>query len=131
MAAYASGNPYRTERVRQPKALRHVWLYRLEMTEEPDPMIPVIIGECLCDLRSALNHLAVAMAPRSRRASTAFPVEMSDPWETDATGAFVYDEERRRFTSKIKGMPRRGRREDNEAFAVPTRAFRAGNAQPH
>jgi len=94
-------------------------------------MIPVIIGECLCDLRSALNHLAVAMAPRSRRASTAFPVEMSDPWETDATGAFVYDEERRRFTSKIKGMPRRGRREDNEAFAVPTRAFRAGNAQPH
>ena len=45
MAAYASGNPYRAVRARQPKGQRHVWLYRLEMTEEPDPMIPVIIGE--------------------------------------------------------------------------------------
>jgi hypothetical protein len=116
MAAYASGHPYRAVRVRQPKGLRHVWLYRLEMTERPDPMIPVIIGECLYDLRSALDHLAVAMAPRNRKASAAFPVETTDPWETDATGAFVYDEERRRsFTSKIKGIPA-------EAVAMITKA---------
>jgi hypothetical protein len=69
-------------------------------------MIAVIIGECLYGLRSALDHLAVAMAPRNRRASAAFPVETNDPWETDAAGAFVYGEERRRsFNSKVKGMP--------------------------
>jgi hypothetical protein len=39
MAVYATRNPYRAVRVRQPKGQRHVWLYRLEMTEEPDPMI--------------------------------------------------------------------------------------------
>jgi hypothetical protein len=106
MAAYASRHPFRAVRVRQPKSRRHVWLYRLEMTEEPDPMIPVIIGECLYDLRSALDHLAVAMAPGNRKSSAAFPVEQTDPWEKDGTGAFVYGEERRRsFTSKIKGMP--------------------------
>jgi hypothetical protein len=74
----------RAVRVRQPKGQRHVWLYRLEMTEEPDPMIPVIMGECLYDLRSALDHLAVAMAPRKRKANAAFPVEATDPWEKDA-----------------------------------------------
>lgn len=69
-------------------------------------MIPVIIGECLYDLRSALDHLAVAMAPRSRKASAAFPVEWTDPWETDAAGNYVHREERRRsYLSKVKGMP--------------------------
>ena len=106
MAAYASRNPYRAVPVRQPKGQRHVWLYRLEMTEEPDPMIPVIIGECMYNLRSALDHLAVAMAPRKRKANAAFPVETTDPWERDAAGNFVYPDERRlSFTSKIKGMP--------------------------
>jgi hypothetical protein len=33
MAEYAGRNPYRAVRVRQPKGQRHVWLYRLEMTE--------------------------------------------------------------------------------------------------
>ncbi len=76
------------------------------MTEKPDPMISVIIGECLYDLRSALDHLAVAMAPRNRKASAAFPVEWTDPWEKDSAGNFVYHQERRRgFTSRIKGMP--------------------------
>jgi hypothetical protein len=106
MAAYASRDPYRAVRGRQPKGQRHIWLYRLEMTEEPDPMIPVIIGDCLYDLRSALDHLAVAMAPPKRKASAAFPVETTDPWQKDPAGDFIYPEERRRsFTSKVKGMP--------------------------
>lgn len=106
MAAYADRNPFRAARVRQPPRQRHIWLYRLEMTEKPDPVIAVIIGECFYDLRSALDHLAVAMAPRSRKASAAFPVEWTDPWEKNAAGDFIYGEERRRsFTFRIKGMP--------------------------
>jgi hypothetical protein len=106
MAAYASRNPYRPVRVRQPKSQRHIWLYRLEMTEEPDPMIPVIIGECLYDMRSALDHLAVAMVPKKRKASAAFPVEMTDPWARNESGRLIYGEERRqRFTAKVKDMP--------------------------
>jgi hypothetical protein len=106
MAAYAGSNPFRAVRVQQLRGQQHLWLYRLEMTKEPDPMITVIIGESLYDLRSALDHLAVAMASRNRKASAAFPVEWSDPWEKDAAGVFAYDEERRRsFTSMVKGMP--------------------------
>jgi hypothetical protein len=106
MAEYAGRNPYRAVRVRQPKGQRNAWLYRLEMTEEPDPMIPVIIGECLYDLRSALDHLAVATAPRKRKANAAFPVETTDPWKKDAAGKFVYPDERRQsFVSKVKDMP--------------------------
>lgn len=106
LAAYASRNPFRAVRVRQPKSQRHIWLYRLEMTEEPDPMIAVIIGECLYDLRSALDHLAVAMAPRKRKANAAFPVETTDPWERNEAGGFVYGDERRQsFFSKVKEMP--------------------------
>jgi hypothetical protein len=106
VGAYASRNPYRAVRARQPRGQRHIWLYRLEMTEEPDPMIPVIIGECLYDLRSALDHLAVAMAPRKRKANAAFPVETTDPWERNEAGDFVYGDERRQsFTSKVKDMP--------------------------
>ena len=44
MADYASRQPFRAVRASQPKDQRHIWLYRLEMTEEPDPMIPVIMG---------------------------------------------------------------------------------------
>lgn len=106
MAAYASITPYRAIRVRQPKGQRDVWLYRLEMTEGPDPMLPVIIGDCLHGLRSALDHLAVAMAPRKRKANAAFPVETTDPWQKDAAGNFVYPDARRdSFMSKVQGMP--------------------------
>jgi hypothetical protein len=112
MSAYASRNPYRAARVRQPKGQRHVWLYRLEMAEEPDPMIPVIIGERLYDLRSALDHLAVAMAPRKRKANAAFPVETTDPWEKDAAGNFAYPDERRR-------CPRSGTPTANSRTAWP------------
>jgi hypothetical protein len=116
MAAYAAGDPYLAVRARQPKGQRHVWLYRLEMTEEPDLMIPVIIGDCLYDLRSALDHLAVAMAPRNRKANAAFPVETTDPWARNAAGGFVYGDERRQsFTAKVKGMP-------NEAVELITKA---------
>jgi len=106
ITAYALKHPYRPVRARQPKGKRNIWLYRLEMTEEPDPMIPIIVGECLYGIRSALDHLAVAMAPRSRKGSAAFPVEATDPWKRNDKGAFVYDEERRiSFTSKIRGIP--------------------------
>ena len=69
-------------------------------------MIPVIIGDCLYNLRSALDHLAVAIAPRKRKANAAFPVETTDPWKKDAVGNFVYPDVRRvSFMSKIEGMP--------------------------
>jgi len=106
MAAYAAKHPYGAVRARQPKGQRDIWLYRLKMLEQPDPMIAVIIGEILYDLRSALDHIAVSMAPNSRKSKAGYPVEVTDPFAKDADGAFIYDEERRRsFTSKIKGIP--------------------------
>jgi hypothetical protein len=102
---YAAKKPYRAVRVRQPRGQRHIWRYVLEMTEQPDPMLAVITGDCLFNLRSALDHLAVGMAPNSRRNSAAWPVEFTDPWEVRRDGSCVYDEERRKsFASKVKGI---------------------------
>lgn len=105
MGAYAAKHPYEAVRTRQPKGQRHIWLYRLKMLEQPDPMIAVIIGEILYNLRSALDHIAVSMAPRDRKSKAGFPVEVTDPFAKDISGTFIYGEERRRsFTSKIKGI---------------------------
>jgi len=129
MAAYAARNPFRATRVRQPRGQRHIWLYRLEMTEKPDPVIPVIIGECLYDLRSALDHLAVAMAPRNRKASAAFPVEWTDPWEKDAAGNVIYAKERRRsFTSEATFIALAGAEVVGFAKLSLTAPTAAGNA---
>jgi len=106
MRTYAAKHPYRAVRARQPKGQRDIWVYTLEMTKEPDPKMAVIVGDCLYNLRSALDHLAVGMAPNSRRSKAAFPVEFTDPWETDASGSFVYPDERREsFRTKVRGMP--------------------------
>jgi hypothetical protein len=105
MAAYATEHPYRAERARQPKGQRDIWLYRLRMLQQPDPMIAVIIGEILYDLRSALDHIAVGMAPRSRKRNAGFPVEMTDPSARDADGNLLNEERHRSFLSKIEGIP--------------------------
>jgi hypothetical protein len=76
--------------------------------EHPDPMLAVIMGDVLFNFRSALDHLAVALAPRKRRYAASFPIELVDPWEEAGTDVDSSDvpERRRRFESTVSGMPR-------------------------
>ena len=69
---YVSGDHYRTECI-NPSDLdsRH---YRLIITQEPDPWISVILGDMLFNIRSALDHVAVAIAKEQRQCDVQFPV---------------------------------------------------------
>ena len=107
MRLYSERHPYEAVRDQKTQKNPNVWRFRLRLTDYPDPMIAVIVGDFLFNLRSALDHLAVAIAPRKRKRSAFFPVEMIDPWPTDDETANRPDtlKARQRFESAVNGMP--------------------------
>lgn len=109
MRRYSETHPYRAERSRQTKREPNVWKYRVRLTEQPDQMLAVILGDFLYDLRSALDHLAGAIAPTNRRYQASFPIEEVNIWKKDRSRAYlVRDPNRRRsFKSAVEGMPRK------------------------
>lgn len=103
---YASLNPYELVRVRDSHRERKVG-YKVRITAQPDPMIAVMLGDFIHNLRSALDHIVVACVPKVRRNSAGFPIEFRDIWAKGADGQFVvnYSEAREKFASAIKGLP--------------------------
>jgi hypothetical protein len=73
------------------------WRYVLRVTEEPDPVVMLIAGDAAHNLRTALDHLAVAIAPADRQQVAAFPILIDD--------ATTNREARERFDRATKGMP--------------------------
>jgi hypothetical protein len=104
LGKYAELHPYEHFRGPALKWKPHVWRYMLRITEQPNPMIAVIVGEFLYDLRSALDHIAVAMAPLGRRRSASFPIFLKDPFRQDRWGKYVDDKARASFESSTCGM---------------------------
>jgi hypothetical protein len=81
------------------------WEYRLFAPFRPDPNLMVVIGDYLFNLRSALDHLAVALVPNSRRSSASFPILDIDP-EAEHSDDAEGDARRRRYwTTATAGMP--------------------------
>lgn len=70
---YKSRHAYRPVRIPPSGRTRNVWSYKLDLTEQPDPMIAAILGDFLFDLRSALDHMLSACAP-DRRDQRSFPM---------------------------------------------------------
>lgn len=106
IAAFTERHPYEAVRVRERQGKQDVGHWRLRFTEQPDPILTAIIGEFLYDLRSALDHIAVAMAPRNRRNSAFFPIEPRPIWDKVGRRYIVREREgRRRFKTAIRGMP--------------------------
>ena len=107
MRPYENSRPYVAERVEQPKGQRHIWRYVLRVTEQPDPKLAVLIGDFVHNMRSALDHIAVALAPPDRWKSAGFPIQFEDIWETCSHGLYVNKDEqaRKRFSSLTEGMP--------------------------
>jgi hypothetical protein len=82
------------------------WDYQLHMTRQPGPQLAVIAGDVLFNLRSALDHIAVAMVPSKFRREASFPIEVMPIWVRDNRRFVIRDPEgRRRFRSATKGMP--------------------------
>ena len=106
MRSYEASHPYKAERVRQPKGQRHIWRYVLRVTEQPDAHLSILVGDFVHNPRSALDHIAVALAPPGRWGQAGFPIYTKDIWETDAGGVYVLSDDtaRKSFTSKTRGM---------------------------
>ncbi len=82
------------------------WDYQLRFTGQPDPRLAVIAGDVLFNLRSALDHIAVAMVPSQRRTKASFPIEVEPIWKREHGRFVVRDSERRRhWRDATKGMP--------------------------
>lgn len=105
---YAQSHPYEAVRiVRGAKCHEHAncWRYRLHMTQ-PDATLSIICGDVLYNLRSALDHLAVAMVAKGRRYNASFPVVSENIWAKQNRRYIVHNPERRRsFRIAVAGMP--------------------------
>jgi hypothetical protein len=55
--------------------------YRIRMTSSVPPDIPLICGDFIYNIRSALDHLAAALNPPSRKRSVFFPIFWKGVWE--------------------------------------------------
>ena len=112
---YADRHAYEARRVHEGYPKDDRWRYALHVTEQPHFDIAIVLGDVLTNLRAALDHLAVALAPRGRKNHGArFPiiedVGMFNPTPTEKELA-KYTEARERFGSAVSGM-------EPEAIAV-------------
>ena len=79
---------------------------QLQLTAQPTPGAAVIAGDALFDLRSALDHIAVALVPSRRRSKASFPIESEPIWKREHRRYVVRDSDRRRrFREAVNGMP--------------------------
>jgi hypothetical protein len=106
MRPYEASRPYTAERVVKITKDQTVWRYLLRIDDQPDPQIAILVGDFIHNVRSALDHIAVAIAPPNRFGSAGFPICEKDLWETDADGNFVISDNQAResFESRVKGI---------------------------
>ncbi len=103
---YAGLRPYRFEPFPQPKGHRDL-RWTLRITSQPDPMLALMVGDFVHNLRSALDHVVVASIPKKARSSfTAFPWTSVDIFAKRAKGEFVIksDDARQDFERAIRGI---------------------------
>jgi hypothetical protein len=89
---------------------RRPYVFLLNVPEAVDPLLPIIAGELMFNLRSALDHLAVAMVtPALRSRSTAFPIFTDDIEDTSPRDSQDLEREareaRKRWKRITKGFP--------------------------
>lgn len=106
---YRDTAPYELKGIPQSDPRASKGLFTLHVRKQPGPELAVIIGDFLFNLRSALDHLAVAIAPRSRSTTASFPMLTSDPWGIDPTTGELMERHinaRMSFKRATQGMPR-------------------------
>jgi hypothetical protein len=83
-----------------------VWEYRLDLSSElPPPLLPILIGDYMFNVRSALDHLAVAITPRKYRRKMSFPILTADPLACDDSGNYLDAEAAHRWLSLQAWLP--------------------------
>jgi len=102
---YASSNPYSFTRIRLPESQKEIRM-RFHITEQPDPMIAVMLGDFIHNLRSALDYVVVACVPKQRRKSASFPILFQDIFAQDNKGQVVVNDTKlgENFITATKGL---------------------------
>ena len=103
---YSSLDPHTAVKRRQPKGQKHLWTYVVQFTLEPHDQIGLAAGDAAHNMRTALDHLAVAMSIKAERNSAYFPIEDRRIWEVGPDGNFLIpdDDARQRFDRAVRGM---------------------------
>lgn len=103
---YAERHPYKFVRIRQPDSQRSV-RFRVHITDEPDPIISMMFGDFVHNLRSALDHIIFACVPKKNRTqATGFPIVYKDIFARDKDGEFMANDAKARenFERSIRGI---------------------------
>jgi len=103
--AYAESHPYEFTRIRLPDNQRNV-AYKMRITAQPDPMIALMLGDFVHNLRTALDYIICACVPKKYRKSAGFPIQTTDIFARDKDGNFVVNDAdgRESFSNAIKGL---------------------------
>lgn len=99
---YSERHPYRIGWERHGNPDSGEWLCILRITEQPDRAVSTIIGDVVHNVRSALDHLATAIAPESQEREASFPIRDVDPWNLDGRAG---EKARESFQAATRGMP--------------------------
>ena len=105
LAKYSEVRPYEARRNREIDA--QVYIYTAHLREKPPPVLGLIVGDFIHNVRSSLDHIAVALSPRSRKNKASFPIETDFIWERDVeTAEYVekFADKRARWCSATKGI---------------------------
>jgi len=101
---YAESQPYTCQRIRFLDSDDTIW-GRFHITKQPDPMIAIMLGDFIHNLRSALDWVVVACSPRKHRYKAGFPIFLRDVFAKDADGNFVFgDSERKSLETCLQGL---------------------------
>lgn len=87
---------------------REEWVYYLSLDEiEPPEMFPIVLGDFLFNVRSALDHLIVAIAPdRESKKQVEFPIFTADPFRVhEHSGADLHPVEAALWRKRTSGLP--------------------------
>lgn len=117
VAAYDRSRPYEAVCPNPPAPDATDWSFVMNFTEPPPGRLAIVFGDLLFNLRSALDHIAVAMAPPAQKRSAGFPLCDRDNGE-----------DRKQFLRMTLGMPPRAveRIASLQPYAVQQRATRPG-----
>lgn len=84
-----------------------LWDYTLDLSAvQPPERLPILMGDYMFNVRSALDHLAVALGPRKHRRKLSFPVQTNDPLaRKEGGGDYLDADAARRWLALCNCLP--------------------------